>query len=192
MIRNAIITKVNGRNERGQYTYEAQWTDDEVPCTIRVAPRGRGYDSYLVDDVVMVGLPQGDHTAGRILALVEGAGQLQPDNEANTELRGREDGSVRILAEGSGGRVDLGEGDPGDQEKMGLHAQLRDDIDAIYELLDADPLSPLGKLLLAIQVQILAAGGATIAGDITAFDGSHASAAPDSNPASNVYAKAGS
>jgi len=106
MIRNAKIRTVEGRNAAGQYVYEGRWMDDDVPCTLRVAPRGRGYDSYLVDDVVMVALPYGDHTAGRIIGLFESGGQLEPEDEGNTEIHAR--GSKDLVLNGEAIKLGVG------------------------------------------------------------------------------------
>ena len=182
MIRTAIIREARVRNSKGQDCYECTWADDgQAPCTLRVAPRGRDYVPYAVDDVVMVALPGGDHTAGRIIGLYEAA-QVEPQDEGNTEMHARGDGSFRVVA--TGGRVDLGKGDPGDQEQVGLHGQLRADIDALHDLLGAD----LSTLLALIQIAITAGGGGTF--PTTAWDTAQGLAAPDSKAADNVYAKA--
>ena len=107
MIRTAIIRESRIRNAKGQDCYEAVWADDGVtPCTVRVAAP-RGYYPYAVDDVVMVALPGGDHTAGRIIGLYESA-QVEPQAEGNTERHPR-DGGNHVIGAGDG-EIHLGVG----------------------------------------------------------------------------------
>lgn len=181
MIWTAEIKEVCDQNDRGQYCYEGAWTHDAaVPCTLRhIAGPGR-YDPYEVGDIVLVALPYGDHTCGRIIGLFEPT-QAEPSDRANTEIHARGEGAVRMVAD----RVDAGPGSPSEQKPVGIHEELRGDIDALHDLLGPS----LSTLLAAISAQIVAGGGGSIAGDIATWAQAYGQATPTSSPAEGLYAK---
>ncbi len=166
----------------------------------QISLRAGEWFPFRTGDTVLIALPYGSTQGAEILGH-KGLQGVTPTSASNIELRARRDAedeptNVRVLA--PGGRVDLGEGEPDDQQQVAMHPKIAAELEALKGALDAmarfiDGLtsSPTGGSLIPNPANVgqgALPGVPIVTAALAIQDGLDNEAITGGNPATNVYA----
>lgn len=132
--------EVQGVDGTTRWRAKAQDVLTGYPYDAQISLKAGEWYPFRKGDLVLIALPFGS-TQGAEIVGHKGLPGDQPNDPDNTELvaRMKADGetraSLRMLA--PGGRVDLGEGDPDDQERVAMHPKVAAELRALWAGLDA-------------------------------------------------------
>lgn len=197
-VRTAVITEdprqVEGSDGVTRWRVRALESLTSYALDCQISLRAGEWWPFRQGDVVTVVLPYGS-TQGPEIVGAKGLAGVEPTSPDNIEIRARPDGdgeptSIRLLA--PDGRVDLGEGEPGDQERVAMHPKIAAELKALKGAIDE-----LATWVGVAQTPSGTSGGPLIPGNpaiptpaAAVAQGLGGESITGGEPATNVYAQA--